>query len=56
MQIDVFGLNTFDSIREALRYAKELTGIPRGQQSVRQWIVTGNQIYITETVKENGGI
>ena len=26
--------------REALRYAKDLAGIPRSQQPVRQWIVT----------------
>ena len=26
--------------REALRYAKDLVGIPRSQQPVRQWIVT----------------
>ena len=38
----MFGLNPFDTVREALRYAKELAGIPRSQQPVRQWIVTGD--------------
>ncbi len=42
IQIDLYGLNPFDSIREALRYAKELANIPRSQQPVRQWIVTGD--------------
>ena len=40
--IDVFGLNPFGTIREALRYAKDLAGIPRSQQPIRQWIVTGD--------------
>lgn len=42
IQINVFGLNPFGSEREALRYAKELAGIPWSQQPVRQWIVTGD--------------
>ncbi|MBQ3544573.1 MAG: hypothetical protein IJA34_06265 [Lachnospiraceae bacterium] len=33
--VDVFGLNPFDTVREALRYAKELAGIPGSQQPVR---------------------
>ena len=27
------------------RYAKDLAGIPRSQQPVRQWIVTGDEIW-----------
>lgn len=40
---DPFGLQVknqvFSSTRAALRYAKELAGIPRSQQPNRQWIV-----------------
>ncbi|WP_161804433.1 RHS repeat-associated core domain-containing protein [Lysinibacillus xylanilyticus] len=38
-EVDPFGLNPFPSKRAALRYAKELAGIPRSQQPVRQWTV-----------------
>jgi len=39
IEVDPFGLQIFESERSALRYAKELAGIPRSQQPDRQWTV-----------------